>query len=77
MKEPAPGAVVGKARIFRGRQLEQLCENGGELCAGELPVGGKRAVAALNDTMLAPAPDGAFGPVPRGVTVDRPRRACA
>ena len=41
------------------------------------PVGGKRAVAALNDIMLAPAPDGAFGPVPRVVAVGRPRRACA
>ena len=40
-------------------------------------LGGKRTVAALNDTMLAPAPDGAFGPVPRGVAVGRPRRACA
>lgn len=41
------------------------------------PLGGKRAVAALNDTMLAPAPDGAFSPVPRVVAVGRPRRACA
>ena len=40
-------------------------------------LGGKRAVAALNDTMLAPAPDGALGPVARGVAVGRPCRACA
>ena len=40
-------------------------------------LGGKRTVAALNDTMLAPAPDGAFGPVPRVVAVGRPRRARA
>jgi len=40
-------------------------------------LGGKRTVAALNDTMLAPALDGAFGPVPRGVAVGRPRRARA
>ena len=41
------------------------------------PLGGKRTVAALNDTMLAPAPDGAFGPVPRSVAVGRPCRARA
>lgn len=40
-------------------------------------LGGKRTVAALNDTMLAPAPDGAFGPVAHGVAVGWPRRARA
>ena len=45
--------------------------------AGDGRVGGKRAVAALNDTMLDPAPDGAFGPVAHGVAVGWPRRARA
>ena len=37
----------------------------------------KESKTRLLHTMLAPAPDGAFGPVPRGVAVGRPRRACA
>ena len=37
----------------------------------------KESKTRLLHTMLAPAPDGAFGPVPRGVAVGRPRRARA
>ena len=57
--------------------LQQLCEDGRELRTGELTVGVKQTVAALDDAMTAPAFDGAFGPVTCGVAVGRFDRSCA
>ena len=74
---PGIRRVVGEARVLRGGQLEQLREDGCELCAGELTVGVKLPVAALDDAVGAPAFDGAFGPMACGVAVGRFDRSCA
>ena len=69
--------IFRQIRIFDGLDAHRASQYDHGALAGDGRVGGKRAVAALNDTMLAPAPDGAFGPVPRVVAVGRPRRARA
>ena len=74
---PGIRRVVGEARVLRGGQLEQLREDGRELRAGELTVGVKQTVAALDDAVGAPAFDGAFGPMACGVAVGRFDRSCA
>ena len=74
---PGIRRVVGEARVLRGGQLEQLREDGRELRAGELTVGVKLAVAALDDAVATPAFDGALGPMACGVAVGRFDRSCA
>ena len=74
---PGIRRVVGEARVLRGGQLQQLCEDGRELRAGELTVGVKQTVAALDDAVATPAFDGALGPMACGVAVGRFDRSCA
>ena len=74
---PGIRRVVGEARVLCGGQLEELREDGRELRAGELTVGVKQTVAALDDAMAAPAFDGALGPMACGVAVGRFDRSCA
>lgn len=74
---PGIRRVVGEARVLRGGQLEQLREDGRELRAGELTVGVKLTVAALDDAVATPAFDGALGPMACGVAVGRFDRSCA
>ena len=74
---PGIRRVVGEARVLRGGQLEELREDGRELRAGELTVGVKQTVAALDDSVGAPAFDGALGPMACGVAVGRFDRSCA
>ena len=58
---------VGKARTFRLGQSQQAGEDGRHLGAGQVVVGAELAVAALNDAVVAPTLDGAFGPVAFGI----------
>ena len=77
VKEPVLGIVVGKARVLGGGQLQESCENCCEVGAGELPVGVKLTVIALNDAVAAPSVDGCLSPVSRDIAVSRLYRACA
>ena len=74
---PGVRRVIDEACVLCGGQLQESCQNGGELCTGKLNVRVKLAVAALDNAVAAPAFDGGLGPVARGVAVGRLRRACA
>ena len=74
---PGVRRVIDEACVLCGGQLQESCQNGGELCTGKLTVRVKLAVAALDNAVAAPAFDGGLGPVARGVAVGRLRRACA
>ena len=74
---PGIRRVVGEAGVLRGGQLEELREDGRELRAGELTVGVKQTVAALDDAVATPAFDGALGPMACGVAVGRFDRSCS
>ena len=74
---PGIRGIVGKARVFCGGQFQESCENCCEVGAGELPVGVKLTVIALNDAVAAPSVDGCLSPVSRDIAVSRLYRTCA
>ena len=74
---PGIGSIVGEARVLGCWQLQESCENCCEVGAGELPVGVKLTVIALNDAVAAPSVDGCLSPVSRDIAVSRLYRTCA